>query len=136
MTLVQRCFDGLRPLPPTIRSRSVAVKVAKRIVKEVNLDDFYWAPEELPDRIADIADEIMRAGNPATVITRLHEKQPLPDGGIRAGHPYGWGGIDEHCRAIGDEIAAEVVREANTEYRRDYGLCEDGGSERQDRKGR
>lgn len=117
----QKCFDDLRPDPPTIRTARVAHAIAARIVKAVNLDEFYWTFEELPERIADVEREIVRCGRPASVFERLHRQQPpVSDGGERGGHPYGWEGIDEHCYHIADEIAAEELEKALCEYKRDY----------------
>jgi hypothetical protein len=49
-----------------MRTPSVARRIAERIVAEVNQDDYYWTPDELPDRIADVAEEIVAHGNPRT----------------------------------------------------------------------
>ena len=111
----QRCFTGMRPPQPTLRTRAVAEEVARRIVVEVNLDDFYWTAEEVPERIADVAEEIMRVGLPATVFTRLYGKQSA-----RSGHPYGWDGIGEHCGHIADDIVTDGVSKAVKDYHRDY----------------
>ena len=117
----QLCFGGLKPEPPTIRSRRVAERIAKRIVAEVNLDEFYWTTKEVSDRIADVANEIARCGRPATVFARLWKRQPpISCNGERGAHPYGWEGIDERCRAIADEIASEELKKAMVQYERDY----------------
>lgn len=109
----QRFKSMPRPPRPTIRHERVAMKIAKRIISEVNLDDFYWKPSELPDIIEDVAFEIMRCGRPATVFGRLLSKQPLAScNGERITHPYGWEGIDDHCRYIADDIAAEELQAA------------------------
>ena len=94
----QACFLGLKPPVPTMRTPRVARAIAQRIVKTVNDDDFYWEPEEVPERIADVTEEIVRCGRPATVFSRLDKRD------TDANH-YGWEDIDEHCRAIADEIA-------------------------------
>jgi len=76
---VQQVFPQTRhvhPPKPTIRSEHVARLVAERIVCEVNVDEFYWTRDEVPDRIADVAKEIMRCGRPATVFGRLWRQQP------------------------------------------------------------
>lgn len=109
----QLCLRGLKPSRPTIQTKRVAEAIATRIVKEVNLDDFYWTPSELPDRIEDVTQEIMRCGNPATVFTRLRKSRGATD-------PYGWEGINEHCRHIGDEIASEELQNAIDKYFRDF----------------
>lgn len=119
---IQLCFSGLRPDPPTLRSRAVAEEIARRIVAEVNLDDFYWEKDELPDRIADVTEEIMGGGKVRTLFTRLHRKQPpYNDKGDLGGHPYGWEGIDEHCRHIADEIADGVLTRHRLDHLRQYG---------------
>lgn len=111
----------LKPPIPTIRSEQVAKRIAERIVAEVNQDDFYWVPEEIEDRIWDVQREIMRCGKPATVFSRLYRQQPPVNcKGERGGHPYGWEGIDEHCREIADEIAEEELKSAVKEYKRRY----------------
>lgn len=107
---------AIRPPKPTIRDQAVALKIAERIVSEVNLDDFYWTPDELPDRIWDVQHEIMRCGNVPTVFSRLHKAEG-PDVG---GGKYGWEGIDEHCRHIGQEIADEEHGKAIAKWRRRY----------------
>ena len=118
----QQCFPGLKPPRPTIRTERVARRIAERIVKEVNLDDFYWTLEELPERIEDVTREIVRKSTPATVFKRLYrQQQPISDKGERGAHPYGWEGIDEHCRHIAAEIATEELERAQAEWRRDYG---------------
>ena len=118
----QTCLPGLNPMPPTMRTPSVAHRIAERIVKEVNLDDFYWTPDELPERITDVAKEIVRVGRPGSVFSRLWKRQPpFNDDGERGGHPYGWEGIDEHCRHIAGEIAEEEVEAAVEKHRRNYG---------------
>lgn len=124
---IQKCFRGLKPDPPTIHTASVAMRIAERIVKAVNLDDFYWCPEELPERIEDVATEIVRNGEPTTVFFRLHRKQaPISDSGEKSTSPYGWEGIDEHCRAIATAIATEELASAMQQYRRDYGWKGEG----------
>ena len=102
---------------PTIRDPLVAERIAKRIVAEVNLDEFYWTAAELPDRIWDVTQEIILAGNPRTVFSRLYRKQPpCSCSGERGGHPYGWEGIDEHCDVIADEIANDELFAARDEW--------------------
>ena len=99
----------------------MARKIAERIVAGVNMDDCYWTPDELPDRIADVSEEIVAHGNPATVMERLYRKQPpINDRGERGGEPWGWEGINSHCYAIGSEIAREEVAKAVEEWRRTY----------------
>jgi len=112
--VMQLCFPKLKPPKPTIRTSHVAERIARRIVAEVNLDDFYWELEEVPECVEDVKQEIMRCGRPATVFDRLSRKGVIP---IK----YDWDGIDEHCRHIGDRIAKEELERAMTEYRRDYG---------------
>lgn len=114
----QKTFPGMRPPRPTIRTRRVAERVAVRLVEAVNLDEFYWTREELPERIADVTEEIMRLGFPAAVFKRLHkqERNRLGDGG----HNYGWEGIHEHCGVIADDIACEELERAFVEWDRDY----------------
>jgi len=110
-----------RPPKPTITSERVAEAIAKRIVAEVNLDECYWEADELEERILDVCGEIMRAGRPATVFSRLYRRQPLVnDRGDRGGHPYGWEGIDEHCRAIAGEIAEEELHAAVQWWKKRY----------------
>jgi hypothetical protein len=95
--------------------------IAKRIVEEVNLDEFYWEAHEIEDRILDVRDEIMRSGRPATVFSRLYDRQPpINDRGDKAGEPYGWDGIDEHCRHIADQIAEEELQAAVKWWRETY----------------
>ena len=111
-----------KPPRPMVRTEYVARAVAKRIVADVNLDEFYWSEEEVPERILDIQHEIMRVGRPATVFGRLYWQQPIiNDAGERSGHPYGWEGIDAHCRAIASEIAAEELRKAVKYWEQRYG---------------
>lgn len=121
--MTQLCFPNLRPAPPTIRTPSVARRIAERIVAEVNLDEFYWPKETLPDRIADVAEEIQRCGRPATVFDRLHSAEPFLTDEKReriTGH-YGWHGIAEHCEHIADAIAAEELAAAVERHRSEYG---------------
>lgn len=105
----QLCFRGLKPTVPTLRTPSVARRIAERIVAEVNLDEFYWEADSLPDRIADVTEEIVAHGNPKTVMDRLRRKMP-----------HGWDAIVEHCRAIAGDIAREEVEKAVEEYRQHY----------------
>lgn len=125
MTLKQLRFPGmkkLKPPRPTIRSEDVALAISKRIVSAVNPDDFHWEPSEIEDRIFDIQQEIMLAGYPATVIGRLWKKQrPCNDKGDRGGHPYGWDGLEQDCRAVAAEIAAEEQDKALTKWNARYG---------------
>lgn len=92
----------------------MAEAIAKRLVAEVNLDDFYWEPEEVPERISDVSDEIQRSGCPATVFSRLVKR------GSKNWHEYRWEGIDEHCRQIADDIAAEELQQAILWWRKRY----------------
>lgn len=119
----QLLFPGMpRPPRPTIRSETVALAVARRIIAEVNLDEFYWAENEIPDRIFDVQHEIMRCGRPATVFVRLERQQNLAGcTGERTTHPYGWNGIDERCRAMAPEIAKEELAAAIVDYESRYG---------------
>ena len=111
----------IRPPKPTIRDPIVAERIARRIVAEVNLDEFYWKTAELSDRIWDVQQEIVRCGNVPTVFSRLYRKQPpVSDRGDRGGHPYGWEGIDEHCRCIADDIAVEEVAKAVATWNERY----------------
>lgn len=117
----QLCFPGLKPSKPTIRTPRVAERIAKRIVAAVNLDEFYWESSEIPDRVFDVAQEIMCCGRPATVFGRLQRKSPPVTNAPRSErvcHPYGWEGIDEHCREIADEIETEELRRAIGEWQR------------------
>ena len=115
---------GIVPPRPTIRDEAVAKRIAERIVSQVNLDDFYWEPREIPDRVWDIQHEIMAGTPPACVIERLYWKQPpFNDLGQRGGHPYGWEGIDEYCRDIADDIAAEELKAAVRNYRERWGYA-------------
>lgn len=112
---------SLRPPRPTIQDEGVALSIARRIVAEVNLDEFYWAADEVPDRIYDVQQEIMRAGNPAEVFDRLWCRQPpINCRGERGGHPYGWECIDEHCRHIADDIARDELAKARAAYAKRY----------------
>lgn len=115
---IQTCFPGMRPKRPTMRTRRVAEAIARRIVEEVNIDDFYWTREELPDRIADVAEEIMRRGPVQSIFYRLWKGQPPFDS---SGRPYGWEGIDDHCNAIVHEIAHEELARAVREHERSFG---------------
>lgn len=119
----QKRFDKM-PIPPkpTIRTDYVAERIAKRIVEEVNLDEFYWTNNELPDRVWDVQQEIMREGKPATVFVRLEKRQPLLTcGGRRVTHPYGWEGMDDHCRCCAPDIAREELQSAIDDWRERYG---------------
>ena len=107
---------SIRPPRPTIRDEAVALRIAERIVAEVNLDEFYWTAAELPDRIWDVQQEIMQCGRLATVFQRLHASEG-PDVG---GGKYGWEGIDEHCRNIADDIAVEEVAKAMKAWKERY----------------
>jgi hypothetical protein len=118
--MTQHCFPGLRPTKPTIRTPSVARRIAERIVAEVNLDEFYWESEKIPERVEDVAAEIVRCGHPATVFHRLHRAERKADPEIGGGI-YGWEGIEEHCEHIADEIAAEELAAAVERHRREYG---------------
>lgn len=109
------------PPRPTIRTEAVALRIACEIIEEVNDDDFYWTKEEISDRVFDVQQEIMRAGRPATVFRRLYRKQhPINCKGDRAGHPYGWEGIDEHCRIVADGIAETQLEAAIARYDERY----------------
>lgn len=121
--MTQKCFPGLKPIVPTIRTPSVARRIAERIVAAVNLDDFYWTPSEVPDRIEDVAAEIVRCGRPATVIDRLHRKSPWvsDERRERVTEPWGWDGINNHCRDIADGIAEEELDAAIERYRWEFG---------------
>jgi len=103
----------LRPPRPTTRDKKVARRISERLVCEVNLDDFYWEPSEIEDRVLDVTAEIVLNGEPAKVFHRLAKKYTGAD-------PYGWEGIDDHCRAIADEIEAEEVQKARREYAKRY----------------
>ena len=119
---IQSCFSGMKPPLPTIRSRSVAERVAARLVAEVNIDYFYWEPEEIPTRLADVTHEIMRCGRPETVFSRLYKQQlPIDDTGQRGGHPYGWEGIDEYCRVVAKGLADEETAKAADRHKRVFG---------------
>lgn len=119
---IQFCFRGMKPPLPTIRSRIIAERVAARLVAAVNMDSFHWEAEELPARLADVTQEIMRCGRPETVFTRLEKQQhPVDDTGRRGAHPYGWEGIDEHCRAIAKGIADEEIAKAIGRHKREFG---------------
>lgn len=115
------CMKSCRPPKPTFTSERVATAIARRLVAEVNLDEFYWEADEIEERILDVRDEIMRAGRPTTVFTRLWKRQPpVSCNGERGAHPYGWDGIDEHCRAIADGIAEEELQAAIKWWRERY----------------
>ena len=119
---IQLCFSRMKPPPPTIRNRLIAEHVAARLVAAVNIDYFYWEPEEIPTRLADVAYEIMRCGRPETVFSRLLKQQhPVDDTGRRGAHPYGWEGLDEHCRSIAGEIADEEIATAVGRHKRAFG---------------
>jgi hypothetical protein len=114
-------MKSVRPPVPTIRTPDVAERIARRIIAEVNLDDFYWEPGEIEDRVYDVTQEIARCGRPANVFSRLYQRQPpFNDRGDRGGHPFGWEGIDEHCRHIADEIAEEELDAARKHYTERY----------------
>jgi len=110
------------PPRPTIQSERVAYEIAREIVVEVNLDDVYWNADELDDRIFDVQQEIMARGNPASVFDRLYHKQPFrtDEKRERVTAPYGWEGIDEHCRWIADEIAERKLTEATKAWEKRY----------------
>jgi len=117
----QKCFAGCHPQRPTIRTPHVAEKIARRIVAAVNTDEFYWAADEIEDRVWDIQQELVRRGRPRTVFLRLEHLQRLGAySRDRVTRPYGWEGIDEHCRDIGDTIAATVLAKAITTWEREY----------------
>lgn len=105
----------IRPPKPSFRDERIALRIAERIVSEVNFDEFYWTESELPDRIWDVQQEIMRHGNVLTVLHRLHKAENSAGGG-----KYGWEGIDEHCRVIAKEIIEEEVDMAVNEWRQRY----------------
>lgn len=110
-----------RPPKPKLTDHRVAEAIARRIVAEVNLGDFYWEPEEIETRVWDVTREIMRVGRPESVFTRLYKQQPpVSCDGRRGGHPYGWDGIDEHCRHIADEIAEQELQAAVHWWRQRY----------------
>lgn len=113
----------LRPPKPTAHDEGVALKIAERIVAEVNLDEFYWTVEEVPQRVDEMVEEIIKKGRPRTVVHRLWKNQPLvSDDGTRGSHPWGWEGIEEHCFAIADKIEAEEVKAAVDHWMKRY-LC-------------
>jgi hypothetical protein len=112
----------MKPKPPTIRTRRVAERIARRIVEYLNPEGCVWDDDELPERLTDVTEEIMRCGRPGTVISRLWKKQPpIDDTGERGTHPYGWEGLDEDCRAIATTIAREELARAKAEYVREFG---------------
>lgn len=114
-------MKNLRPPKPTVNDECVARRIAERIVAEVNLDDFYWTPDETPRLMDEMTGEIMRAGRPRTVVRRLYKNQPLvSDNGQRGGHPWGWEGIEEHCFAIADKIEAEEINAAVEHWQKRY----------------
>jgi len=110
------------PPRPTIRSESVAYQIAKEIVETVNLDEVYWTADELNDRIFDVQHDIMENGNPADVFERLHRKSPFKtdEQRERVTAPYGWEGIDEHCRHIAGMIAEEKLVDAVDAWKERY----------------
>lgn len=114
---------NLRPPRPSIRDEVVALRIAERLVSEVNLDDFYWTPEELPTRVWEIQQEIMRKGDVRNVFARLYRRQPpVSCSGERGGHPYGWEGIQEHCYEIGQDIADDEQSKAIAKWKARYGV--------------
>ena len=115
---IQYCFSGMKPKSPTIRSQSVAERVAARLVAAVNVDYFYWEHDEIPSRLADVTQEIMRCGRPGTVFIRLRKQYPIDAAGC---HPYGWEGLDEHCQSIARVIADEEIATAVDRHKMDFG---------------
>lgn len=115
-------FENIRPPAPTIRDERVALAIARRIVAEVNLDDFYWATEEIPDRVFDVQQELIRGIVPADIFAALELKQPFIscERRERVLHPYGYEGIDEHCRHIANEIADQELETAVDAWRERY----------------
>ena len=113
---------AIRPPRPTIRDGVVSLRIAERLVREVNLDEFYWTAAELSDRVWDVQQEIMRHGNVPTVFHRLYRKQPFStcEQRGRVTHPYGWDGIDEQCRTVGDDIAFDELAKAVKAWKERY----------------
>lgn len=88
----QLTFKGMpKPKRPSMKTESVALAIAKRIVAEVNFENFYWPEETVEDRIFDVQQEIMRGGRPDGVFGRLWSRKTYTDTtGKVKGSPYCW----------------------------------------------
>lgn len=112
----------LKPPEPGIRDEAIAKRIAERIVNAVNLDEFYWTPDEIEERVADVTSEIVLNGDPKSVFQRLVRNQrPVNCAGKKEGHPYAFVGIDDHCRNIAAEITGDELIEAQIRYQQRYG---------------
>lgn len=109
-------MGNIRPPRPLRSDEAVAVAIATRIVSEVNLDDFYWEPHQVPKKVDQMAVALMNGVfNGAKLIRHLHSK-------------YGdWclEGVAEHCDYCGPGIEKEEVAKAVTHWKERYEVRED-----------
>jgi len=109
--------EEFRPTCPTIRNVSVAHAIAVRLVEQLNPENIYWEPCDVPDRILDIERVIRRSGNVRRVMRDLHRRE-------RANPPrncqYGWEGQDEYCQQIADKITSEELDKAVLAWKRRF----------------
>lgn len=112
---------SFRPPRPELTDEPIARAVAERLVAALNDRIDCWEESEIPQRVEEITNEIIRTGRPAIVIGRLHQRQPpISCRGQRSHRPYGWEGLEDHCWRVADSIAAEVVGRACELYESAY----------------
>ena len=100
-------FENVRPPKPDMRDERVALAIARRIVDEVNLDDFYWTADEKEDRAYELAVSIVAGGGRSAVFKRLP-------------HAWKWEGIEDHYHDIAEEIAREELAAAIKHWQERY----------------
>jgi len=111
-----------KPKRPSMKTESVALAIAKRIVAEVNIENCYWPEETIEDRVYDVQQEIMRGGRPDGVFGRLWTRRTFSDTtGKVKGSPYCWEFLSQHCREIAPAIAQQERDKAVDVWKRRYG---------------
>ncbi len=112
-----------KPKRPSMKTESVALAIAKRIVAAVNIENFYWKPDEIEDRVFDVKQEIIRGGRPDGVFNRLYRRRTFTNTTGRQvhGNPYGWDGLHSHCVLIANEITHEEREKAIQRWSAHYG---------------
>jgi hypothetical protein len=115
MTTRMPGFENIRPPEPTRRSENVAMRTAYRIVKQLNLDDFYWSPERIHDKVWEMKQALIEGVTLHRMIGHLCRKYngwDIP--------PEDFDGVDEHCCHIGTAIHVEETNKAIAEWKRTY----------------
>ena len=104
-------FEAVRPPKPCRRHEEVAEKIARRIVAELNLDDFYWDGPQIKQHIDQMTLAIM-AGVPVGARLIIHLQRKHGD--------WDWEDVADHCAHCGPPIEREVVAEAVARWRERY----------------